>query len=805
MANPILEAFQWGAGGAKLTPEQIARQREIAASLMKGDPAFHNAGWLGAIGRGLEGAYSGWTEGRADRAEKAGIEAQNALRAGIDFSNLFGGGSTAAGSPDLGGSPAASTAMATAPAPDIASARVAQAHGDSGGSFLPQSFLGALDRTEGAGNYDTLFGHAQRSGPFAGTSVSQMPISEVLAFASPSGAYGQHVKGQVGRVATPMGRHQIVGTTLRNAVGELGIDPSTPFNAQTQDQIAAHLAKRRIAGASTMDGKISGLRSEWEGFRSVPRAEMEQIVRDLESMPANAVAANEAMASGELANPSLTPDAIQQWAAQNYAPEQAAGVTVAETPEEILAAEAAMASEMAPPLPDPTMVQDMPVADVATGPQGMGSGTTGETRRGPDGRLYQYAQTSGMAGATGDWGWIPVADGGGGFADVARALTGATVNPDLPMAGNTSGFLPIAQSLAAQPQGAGMSQMQRVMELASSPRATDMDRQIAGALIKQQMEQADPYRQAQLEKLRLETEALRNPAAPKPIEVGGVLLDPITFQPIFDSRQNDGPASVQEYQFYANQMAGLGQQPLPYDQWDIARRQSAATQVNVGSEGQRMGTIPAGMAAVPDPNNPSGFRLEAIPGGPAAIDEAAAAGQRDAQTVSDAQKAETTLDATRSVLDILDKADTPATGTLSRPFAAFSGTPAGRVRSYVGTLQSGVALGAMQRLKEASATGATGFGALSAPELNLLINDIGALDPDNTEPDIFRKTIERIQDRSRRVAEDIVKNVSPERIQELGLQGFIDGFSGGQSGGATNKPVSEMTDEELEALANGNG
>ncbi|CAN7304373.1 hypothetical protein LJR231_001561 [Phyllobacterium sp. LjRoot231] len=42
----------------------------------------------------------------------------------------------------------------------------------------------------------------------------------------------------------------------------------------------------------------------------------------------------------------------------------------------------------------------------------MAPGSQGEIRRGPDGRTYQYAETTGMAGATGDQGWIPVADTG---------------------------------------------------------------------------------------------------------------------------------------------------------------------------------------------------------------------------------------------------------------------------------------------------------------------------------------------------------------------------------------------------------
>lgn len=176
----------------------------------------------------------------------------------------------------------------------------------------------------------------------------------------------------------------------------------------------------------------------------------------------------------------------------------------------------------------------------------------------------------------------------------------------------------------------------------------------------------------------------------------------------------------------------------------------------------------------------------AVPGSPAALAQqqaaAAALAQGGAQLTSDVEKAGTTLNTTRSVLDLLDNSDQPTTGTLSRPFAMYSGSPAGKIRSYVSTLQSGVALGAMKSLKEASSTGATGFGALNEKELDLLISDVGALNPDTTEPEIFRETVQRIEDRSRRVIEDIKRNVSPERIQELGLQPLIDSLGGaGQS------------------------
>src|SRR5690606_242495 len=71
--------------------------------------------------------------------------------------------------------------------------------------------------------------------------------------------------------------------------------------------------------------------------------------------------------------------------------------------------------------------------------------------------------------------------------------------------------------------------------------------------------------------------------APAPIEVGGVLVDPTTYQPVFDSRQNAAPSNVQEYEYYAQQAKSLGEQPLPFDQWDLERRGRAASQVNVNS------------------------------------------------------------------------------------------------------------------------------------------------------------------------------------------------------------------------------
>lgn len=89
-----------------------------------------------------------------------------------------------------------------------------------------------------------------------------------------------------------------------------------------------------------------------------------------------------------------------------------------------------------------------------------------------------------------------------------------------------------------------------LLGLASDPWANETQRSIINSLVGRQLDQQaqanDPLRQLQIERAMLENEALRNPVVeqPKPIEVGGVLLDPVTFEPIFDSRQTGGSGLI---------------------------------------------------------------------------------------------------------------------------------------------------------------------------------------------------------------------------------------------------------------------
>jgi hypothetical protein len=134
--------------------------------------------------------------------------------------------------------------------------------------------LGLVDSTESGGNYNTLYGHAQRDGkPFAGTNVSRMTLDDAVQFSSKQGAYGA-AQEAAGISAAPMGRFQIINSTLKGLIKEMGLSGDTLFDENVQNAMFTHLVDKRISGQDTMAGKMSALRSEWEGFKGVSDANL---------------------------------------------------------------------------------------------------------------------------------------------------------------------------------------------------------------------------------------------------------------------------------------------------------------------------------------------------------------------------------------------------------------------------------------------------------------------------------------------------------------------------------------------------
>ena len=107
--------------------------------------------------------------------------------------------------------------------------------------------------TESGGDYNALYNYANRAGnPFAGFNLTGMTVDEALEFASPSGPYAQYVKGQVGRVATPMGAYQVVGSTLAEAKKGLELTGGEMMTEDLQDKIGQWIYKTQ--GPSAWEG-----------------------------------------------------------------------------------------------------------------------------------------------------------------------------------------------------------------------------------------------------------------------------------------------------------------------------------------------------------------------------------------------------------------------------------------------------------------------------------------------------------------------------------------------------------------------
>jgi len=114
---------------------------------------------------------------------------------------------------------------------------------------------------ESGGDYGALFGYQNRpNGRFSNVNLTDMTVDQALDFANPSGPYGQYVKGQVGRVATPMGAYQIVGTTLRAAKEGLGLQGDEVLTPAMQDKLGQWIYKAQGTGA-------------WEGYKPMTDAQ----------------------------------------------------------------------------------------------------------------------------------------------------------------------------------------------------------------------------------------------------------------------------------------------------------------------------------------------------------------------------------------------------------------------------------------------------------------------------------------------------------------------------------------------------
>lgn len=691
--------FFWGQGGQALTPDQVARQRALADALIRSGTDTSPVGHWSAGAARLVDALSGkLKERRADAAETAGMSGADSI-----LSALLGGSGQAARS--------AGYDVPADTGPKSVGGAASRYIDDISGNSIGKSASGALSALglgappgwdkirdgifagESGGDYNALFGYSNRDGgQFANTRLTDMTVDQALAFADPSGPYGQWVNGKIGRVATPMGAYQVVGSTLRDAKAGLGLRGDERMTPELQDRIGQWIYKTQGTGA-------------WEGYRGAPSG--------------GSGAGGSGGASPALS--ALLEASGDPWVAQKYGPVLQALIgqqmQQSDPAYQIALQKAQLELEQ---MRNPAAPRPIEVGGVLLDPV-----------------TYQPIFDSRQNGSADPWANYRIVEGkvvgiGANGPEVAADFSGSA-NPDLttfkaadgamysfdPRTGQTSRLVGgEAPKRETQVVGGRLidSQTGDVIADFSDPniqiangQAVDMK---TGKVIGDYRD--NPDRMREIERAKAEGQASGSPAdKPKPVEVGGVLLDPNTYQPIFDSRKPDG-AQSQIGKLEEDLRAGRINQA----QYEAGlAKLGGGTNVNVST-----GTIPPGYRMIYDANgNP--VELLEIPkvGGP---DDTAA---RDAAKVDMAKSSSDTI--MSAGVRALDAFNNRLVGGVAGSLAALSpGTESAEVYRQVDVLKANASVENINAMRAASPTGGA-LGQASDSDIKLLQAKSGALDP----------------------------------------------------------------------------
>ena len=254
------------------------------------------------------------------------------------------------------------------------------------------------------------------------------------------------------------------------------------------------------------------------------------------------------------------------------------------------------------------------------------------------------------------------------------------------------------------------------------------------ALARQQAEQQQAEAQAAQQREAAARWATQNgsPQLAKAIMDG--LVSPSKVYELANPEQPKPTDDMREYQ--AAQAQGF---TGTLQEWILSQRKAGAASntVTVGGQPSNIGTIPQGYAAIPDETEPSGYRMVPVPGGP------------EDTTAQDAVKVGNASVATDTIITAADRARQAAakqnfgsSGTSLVGMLPF--TDSAEVIRQVDVLKSQAKVSNLQSMRDASKTGGA-LGAVSAPELKMLEDQSGALDPNSPnflrDLDQYEKTL----------------------------------------------------------------
>lgn len=326
----------------------------------------------------------------------------------------------------------------------------------------------------------------------------------------------------------------------------------------------------------------------------------------------------------------------------------------------------------------------------------------------------------------------------GGLEDVLMQAQGAPAPQ--PMGGGVDG---VADALMSQQQGPGM---QDWMAASEDPWLSDSQRSIAETMYQQQMMQemnAPMLEQRRQQAAQLVqqyapgNEALMTAAQMDPdgvlerflgnmeaanVSAGASRIDPITGQMV-----SAPTADLQT-------LEGLSQRP-DLAGLDMQRRQAGASRTNVNLPGQpNIGSIPAGYAATQDPQT-GAWSMEPVAGGPVALEQEQAAARAQQAQQNASSYARTVTEDIGTAISYLDQMtglsgmDNPIGGITAERLANIPRTPEYNMKQFVDSALSNVTLDTINRMRETSPAGATGFGNMSERQMQVIRGVLGQWQP----------------------------------------------------------------------------
>ena len=553
--------FMWGAGGARMTPEQIAKQREIAeAMIARGVDTSPVGHWTQGAARVAQALFGSIGASRADAAEKESMERSRAMLMGAI------GGDSAADTPAPG-------AVATSTGPT-------DAPGDLG------AYAKAIQSIESGGKYDIVGPTHPRYGRALGAyQVMEANLPEWS-------------KAALGRVVTPdefLKSREVQDQVFQHRFGgylnRFG-NPQDAASAWFTGQPLAKGANRRDVLGTTGSGYVdkfnrflgrnaadlpapgaspTSMPGAGEGF-AVPTQGVAETEDDVRRM--------------ELATGMRPPSDMETL----FAPQQMPGAPAFQ-PATAPAPSMTMApvepgvgmppQRVAAPLPPPRPA-DLPAPGAreavaqAMMPQ---TGVYGRSGDGSEWELYQYeddngrimygtrargaANSPGQSLAPADTPGAGVLTGqGGGIARVAQAMMGG---------GGQATAAPVAAPAGAPPAGgapaASGGRAQQLIMLATDPTVPGSVRQVAMALYQQEAEK-------------------NKPVAPVSVAPGAALVDPRTGREVYRAPPRDELSpDERRYNRYAAEERAAGRQPVSETEWARANKSASATRVSIDGGG----------------------------------------------------------------------------------------------------------------------------------------------------------------------------------------------------------------------------